>query len=277
MPSSSQDVVRFRCPNCLRGLRVPESAIGRRLICPFCQSVYKSDFAVESASPKDGLSPDPIPAAPNTDQPFNVLTRWMPTKSTITTAAAKVSQSVRSGADMGAQAVKSAANSTAAAVTSTAKKAAAAATPLTQVVTGLASVVLPGAGELMTGKTIQGYCTMAAFIGATAAATAATGGAWIAAPIAISVFSASQGALSGRKLGKQIKESLESNTDELVQIAQQVREQANSMSEEDFERLMLEREEAELKHIEAETPKRRVVLVRVGSKAFGKDSGAEPH
>lgn len=268
MSSSSQDVVRFRCPDCLRGLRVPKAAIGRRLVCPFCQSVYESSFAAESTSQKDGLSPPLVPAVPNTDQSVNLLKRWMPTKGTITTAAANVAQSVRVGADIGAKAVKSAANSTAAAVTSTAKKAAAAATPLTQVVTGLASVVLPGAGEVMTGKTVQGYCTMAAFIGATAAATVATGGAWIAAPIAISVFSASQGALGGRKLGKQIKESLESNTDELEQIAQQVREQARSMSEDDFERLMLEREEAELKQLEAETPRRRVVLVRVGSKAI---------
>ena len=188
----------------------------------------------------------------------------MPTKKTFTAAATKVARSVRDGADAGASAVVSAANSTVAAVSSTAKKAVAAATPLTQVVTGLASVVVPGAGEVMSGKTTQGFCTLAAYIGVSAIATTATGGAWIAAPLAVSVFSAVQGVRAGRQLGKTMRGSIESsNTEEIEAIARQMREQAASMGEEEFERLMLEREEAEMNRADADPPKRQVVLVRV--------------
>ena len=119
----------------------------------------------------------------------------------------------------------------------------------------------------MSGKTTQGYCTLAAFIGVTAVATAATGGAWIAAPIAISVFSASQGVLAGRKLGKQMKDAIEaSNTEEMDLIARQVRDQAALMSEAEFERLMLEKEEAEFQKLNVEPTQRRVVLMKVEPK-----------
>lgn len=81
---------------------------------------------------------------------------------------------------------------------------------------------------------------------------------------AISVFSAAQGVRAGRQLGKAMKDSIEaSNTEEIEAIARQVREQAASMSQEEFERLMLEREEAELKKVEAEPQKREVILARV--------------
>ena len=258
---SEMDIVRFRCPDCSRGLRVPEAVIGKRLVCPFCRSVYDSSFA--------SIAPEPVALPQLTDESqadakVSTLTRWMPTKKTFSDAATKVAQSVRAGADAGASAVKSAANSTAAAVSSTAKKAAAAATPLTQVVTGLASVVVPGAGEVMSGKTTQGFCTLAAYIGVTAIATTATGGAWIAAPLAISVFSAMQGVRAGRQLGKTMKGSIEGcNAEEIDAIARQIRDQAASMCEEEFERLMLEREEAEMNRADADLPKRQVVLVRV--------------
>ena len=255
------DLVRFRCPDCSRGLRVPEAVIGKRLVCPFCRSIFDSSFA--GIVPKD-VALLPLPHESPADTNASTLTRWMPTKKTFTDAATKVARSVRDGADAGASAVVSAANSTVAAVSSTAKKAVAAATPLTQVVTGLASVVVPGAGEVMSGKTTQGFCTLAAYIGVSAIATTATGGAWIAAPLAVSVFSAVQGVRAGRQLGKTMRGSIESsNTEEIEAIARQMREQAASMGEEEFERLMLEREEAEMNRADADPPKRQVVLVRV--------------
>lgn len=264
MDAPADAIARFRCPECSRGLRVPEVAIGRKIVCPFCRTVYQTSFAAEVAA-LDAPPNPPETATPLAVVPTNSLARWMPSatsvKSTLSQAASQAASLASSAKDAAGAGLQKAAS----AASSTAKKAVAAATPLTQVVTGFASVVLPGAGEVMSGKTTQGYCTMAAFVGGTAIATAATGGAWIAAPLAISVFSASQGVMAGRKLGKQMKDAIDaSNTEEMDQIARQVREQAASMSEEAFERLMLEKEAEELSLLEAESPKRKVVLVKVG-------------
>lgn len=256
-------VERFRCPECARGLRVPEAEIGRRIVCPFCKTVYQSSFAVE-IDPLKGASQSLAQAVPSpVAVPTNSLSRWIPTTSGVASTISQAASKAASLASSAKDATEAGVQRAASLATSTAKKAAAAATPLTQVVTGFASVVLPGAGEVMSGKTTQGYCTLAAFIGVTAVATAATGGAWIAAPIAISVFSASQGVLAGRKLGKQMKDAIDaSNTEEIDLIAKQVREQAASMSEVEFERLMLEKEEAEFQKLNVEPSPRCVVLVK---------------
>lgn len=249
MSEQKRHQVRFRCPECDRGLRVPEQVIGRIIACPFCRNRFATSFEEHVATvPNHPEGPDSsatdlarVPSAK----------RWLPTRDQVSGAISK------------------AATSTAAAATNTARKAAAAATPLTQVVTGIASTLLPGAGEVMSGKTASGFATMAAFLGVTAAATAATGGAWIAAPIAISVFSATRGAKAGRELGNQWKESLTdaANAQEIDRIAAEVKRQAEAMSPEEFERLMLEREQAELGRLESEQePPRKVRLVRVGNK-----------
>ena len=259
-------IARFRCPECSRGLRVPEEAIGRRIGCPFCKTLYETSFAiVVDVEPVHVKSTEIVATVA---QPTgNPLTRWIPSKGDLSTAAKRVAQTVKNGADRGIQtaqsaaaAVSSGAQNAAAAVGAGAKKAVAAATP---VVTGLASVVLPGVGEVMSGKTTQGYCTMAAFFGATVAASAATGGAWIAVPVAIRIFSAVQSTQSGRQLGQRMKNSIsDSNAEELQFLANEMRNQAASMSEQEFERLMLETEEAEMSEAES-TSLRRVVLKRV--------------
>lgn len=265
MDAPTDVIARFRCPECSRGLRVPEAAIGRKIVCPFCRTVYQTSFAAEVAT-LDAPPPNPPETATVlVVAPTNSLARWMPSATSVTSTLSQAASKAASLASSAKDAAGAGLQKAASAASSTAKKAVAAATPLTQVVTGFASVVLPGAGEVMSGKTTQGYCTMAAFVGVTAIATAATGGAWIAAPLAISIFSASQGVMAGRKLGKQMKDAIDaSNTEEMDQIARQVREQAASMSEEEFERLMLEKEAAELNLLEAEPPKRKVVLTKVG-------------
>lgn len=248
MSDSKRHQVRFRCPECDRGLRVPEQVIGRIIACPFCRTRFATSF--EADSPPPGNYPEKPDGCGSELSQIGATTpkRWLPTRDQVTGA------------------ISSAATRTADAATKTARKAAAAATPLTQVVTGIASTLLPGAGEVMSGKTASGFATMAAFLGVTAAATAATGGAWIAAPIAISVFSATRGAKAGRELGNQWKESLTdaANAQEIDRISAEVKRQAEAMSPEEFERLMLEREQAELNRIESQpAPPRRVLLTRV--------------
>ena len=250
-------MVRFRCPECSRGLRVPEAVIGRRLACPFCQSLFQSSFEEPAI--------DPISVVP-TDNPKtdNVLTRWVPSKTGIMAAASKATDSARSAVQSVSNVAVNGASAAAEAVSSTAKRAAAGLTPFAQVATGFASVVLPGVGEVMSGKTAQGFATLAAFIGTTAVATTATGGAWVAVPIAIRVFSAVSASQSGKKLGEKLRDSImESNADELQAAAAALREEAAAMEQADFEQLMLEREAEELKSLEAEPPKRKIVLLKI--------------
>lgn len=260
---------KFRCPECSRGLRVPDNVIGRKIGCPFCKTLFKTSFALEvDAASVEGQSNKPdleeIPSGPTSHS----LTRYLPSKAKLTSAVGMVAQTAKSGAEFGVQsaqnaasAVASTAQNAAAAVSSTAKKAAAAATPLTQVVTGFASVLLPGTGEVIAGKTTQGFCTMAAFIGAAGVATA--GGAWIAAPIAIGVYSAMRGVQAGRELGQRMKDGIEaSDTDALESIAEDVRNCTGSTTDEKIQRELLETEAEELSKT-SNTRQKRIVLTRI--------------
>jgi len=229
------------------------------LACPFCQSLFQSSFEETSAEPIS--TPDDLKAG-------NALTRWIPSKSGIIAAASNASDSARTAIQSTSKFAVDGASAAAGAVTSTAKRAAAGLAPLAQVATGFASVILPGAGEVMSGKTTQGFATLAAFLGTTAIATTATGGAWIAVPIAIRMISAVSATQSGRKIGAGIRESLsENNAEELVAAAAALRQEAEAMEQAAFEKLMLEREAQELKALEEEPAKRKVVLVKVDAVA----------
>jgi hypothetical protein len=264
-------IVRFRCPECSRGLRVPQGVIGRKIGCPYCQTLYQSSFAlvVESNSTEVSqieLSKDETAQSQEAAQTQS-LARYLPSKANVASAMGIIAKTVKSGKELGVQTVQGAAavvNTTAqnaaAAVSSTAKKAAAAATPLTQIVTGMASVLLPGTGEVIGGKTKQGFCTMAAYFGLVGVATA--GGAWIAAPIALGVFSAMRGVQAGRELGKKMKDAIEGGD---IEISAEMGNNAASMTDEQIEQLMLKSEEAELSKAQ-ENPQKRIILTKIGSR-----------
>lgn len=264
-------IVRFRCPECSRGLRVPQEVIGRKIGCPYCQALYQSSFTmlVESTSTEVSQTELPKDESAQSQEMAQTqsLTRYLPSKANVASAMGIIAKTVKSGKDLGVQTVQSAAavvNTTAqnaaAAVNSTAKKAAAAATPLTQIVTGAASVLLPGTGEVIGGKTKQGFCTMAAYLGLVGVATA--GGAWIAAPIALGVFSAMRGVQAGRELGKKMKDAIEGGD---VDPSDETENNDPSMTDEQIEQLMLQSEEAELSHAQ-DNPQKRIILTKIGNR-----------
>lgn len=254
-------IVRFRCPECSRGLRVPQDVIGRKIACPYCQTHYQSSFGlvVEAKSTETSqtdVSKGESAQTQDTAQAQS-LTRYIPSKASVASAMGMVAKTVKTGKEFGVQTIASAtgamnatAQNAAAAVSSTAKKAAAAVTPLTQLVTGAASVVLPGSGEVLAGKTTQGFCTMAAYFGLVGVATA--GGAWVAAPIALGIFSAMRGVQAGRELGKKMKGAIEGGD-------------ASPMSDEQIEDLMIKSEEAELSKAQ-QFPKKQIILTKIGNR-----------
>lgn len=263
-------IVRFRCPGCSRGLRVPEEVIGRKIGCPYCQTLYQSSFALVVESKSTEVRQIELPKDENVQSQeaaqTQSLTRYLPSKANVASAMGIIAKTVKSGKDIGVQTVQGAAavvNTTAqnaaAAVSSRAKKAAAAATPLTQIITGAASVLLPGTGEVLGGKTKQGFCTMAAYFGLVGVATA--GGAWIAAPIALGVFSAMRGVQAGRELGKKMKDAIEGGDVDSSEIGNN----DQSMTDEQIDQLMLQSEEAELSQAQA-NPQKRIILTKIGSR-----------
>lgn len=241
------ETVRFRCAQCQRGLRVPEEVIGRKIACPFCRTVFLTSFENDVEIEPAAAAPAPAPSS---------LTKWLPKLPAPAAAATqKVSDALR--ADARVKAAK-------ATILSTASAAASAVAPLATIAAGAASIALPGSGEVLTGRPRWGFCTMAAFLGATAAASAA-GGAWIALPIALRVFSA-YGAVNGaEKAGRSVKEMLTANAQAANSIAQQLTDDAARMDDEAFEREMQAKEAEELRRLDAERARRRVVLTRVGT------------
>lgn len=135
------------------------------------------------------------------------------------------------------------------------------AAPIAKIAAGAASVALPGAGEILNGKTRWGFCTMAAFFGATAAASAA-GGAWIALPIAIRVLSAHSAVSTTNKMLDDSSQSLEANAAEARAVAAELARQAQRMEDAAFEKEMQQRETEELQAAEAAMT-RRLILVPV--------------
>ena len=237
------EFVKFRCTECNRGLRVPEKVIGRNLACPFCKTLFKSGF-------EDPPTKVEVPSVPDIKpEPKKGLSSWVPTKDTFTNAAS----GIRSSA-------KSAAMTVSDAAVGAAKTAVTSATPFA---TTIVSAVIPGGGEYMAGKKSQGFWTLAAFLGSTGLA-ASTGGAWIAVPIAIRVFSSYHAAKHGIEIAEQMKaDSAEENLREVERAAELLRLESQSMSPEDFERLMLEQEQKEFDRDEAGEKSRRVVLTRI--------------
>jgi len=212
--------------------------IGKKFVCAFCRSVFESSF--EEA--------EPAPAEPKT----NALTRWLPTISGTTSAAARASEAVRKDARV---------QSARAAILSTSNAVVEMAAPIAKIAAGAASVALPGAGEILNGKTRWGFCTMAAFFGATAAASAA-GGAWIALPIAIRVLSAHSAVSTTNKMLDDSSQSLEANAAEARAVAAELARQAQRMEDAAFEKEMQQRETEELQAAEAAMT-RRLILVPV--------------
>jgi len=161
------------------------------------------------------------------------------------------------------------------AISDIAKRAAISVAPAAQGVTAVASAVLPGTGEILTGKYVQGGCTLAAFLSATAAAAGVTaagaavlatpaGMVIVAAPVAIRVLSAWQGARAGQQVGTHLQISLMNervNESEGNEVAEQALRAAETMPDAEFERLVLEHEEAEM--LIAETTQPRIALKRI--------------
>jgi hypothetical protein len=216
---SGDEVYRFACPACERGLRLPSAAISKRFVCSFCRSVYKFDLAKCVSD---------VAAPPNS----TALSRWNP----LTGVAASISTGLRAEARL--KSAKAAILSTASAATNFVR-------PIAGLAAGAASVVLPGTGEVLAGNRKWGFCTMAAFFGATAAASAA-GGVWIALPIAIRVISAHQAVSKSDAAAEETKRQLAINAQEAQEVAEQLARDAQRLDDEAFEREMRDRELAEL-------------------------------
>lgn len=216
-------VYRLACPACDRGLRLPEAAIDKRFVCAFCRSMYRSKIA------EMPLEVEPAPTGSS-------LTRWMPP---LPGFARSISDKLRS--DSRVQSAKSAILSTTAAAASLAR-------PIAGIAAGAASAILPGTGEVLSGNRKWGFCTMAAFFGATAAASAA-GGAWIALPIAIRVLSAHQAVSKSETATDEANRQLSANAEEARQVAQELAKEAQRLDDAQFEEEMRRRELEELQQV----------------------------
>ncbi len=214
-------IYRFACPACDRGLRLPSAAIDKRFVCAFCQSVYKFNVAeVVSADGKAGGESN-----------WTNLSRWNPLN-----GLTRISDGLR---------VESRLNSARAAILSATSTATDFMRPIASSAAGYASAVLPGAGEVLYGNRKLGFCTMAAFFGATTAAGAA-GGIWIALPIAIGVLSAHQAVSKSEASAEEARRQLAINAQEAQDVAEQLAREAQRLDDEAFEAEMRKRELAEL-------------------------------
>lgn len=234
-------LARFRCPECDRALKVPEAVIGRRLVCPFCQTTYESRFEGEQQS-AEALE---LAIA---DQP-DLLTRWIPSQAI--SRVRRATQVLRESQPV-AQAR--------ATLAQTAQAAMRLVSPLAAIAAGAASAAMPGAGEVLAGRTRTGFCTMAAYFGATAAAGAA-GGAWIALPIAIRVLSSNRAISLASASADDWERALDANRETAHEVAEKWQREALSIDREEFERRMLANEADAVERSRA--THKRVVLVRV--------------
>lgn len=232
--------VRFQCTECGHGLRVPERIIGRRICCPFCQTIFESSFAL--------TAPD--------ETKLGVIAE---TKTEVIQGEQQPSLTRRTTELFRKSINRDRAKQAAAAVGKLAVKVTA---PLAPYATGCASVLMPGAGEVASGKAWSGFATMAAFLGATAAA-GATGGAWVAVPIAIRVVSAVRGAAAGKTAAEAVVKQMEDQHRLAKAAALQMELEAERLEDLEFERVMQQQEAEELMRLAADKSARAVVLSKV--------------